>query len=225
MPLPDSPGFNARVAEVVADLARALGGRTLVLFTSQSSLQDVHSALRPVLEEEDISVLGQGLDGSRRSLLEVFRQQPRTVLLGTQSFWEGIDLPGPGLSCVVIARLPFSVPSDPLAQARSRGREDPFGEIALPRAILRLKQGFGRLIRRADDRGAAVLCDGRLNQRSYGQTVLGALPPARRWLGPSAALAGAVASWVGPLDSGPAEETLPEEGEGLAPAAGQPGEG
>jgi DNA polymerase-3 subunit epsilon/ATP-dependent DNA helicase DinG len=100
------------------------------------------------------------------------------VLLGTSTFWEGVDIPGDALSCVVIAKLPFPVPTDPLVQARAQRVADPFGQLALPEAVLRLKQGFGRLIRHGDDRGAAVLCDARLATREYGRAFLDALPRA-----------------------------------------------
>src|SRR5207253_7054372 len=92
------------------------------------------------------------IDGTRRQLLAQFQQDPRSILLGSSSFWEGIDVPGDALSCVVIVRLPFRVPSDPLQLARSAMLADPFGELALPEAVLRLKQGFGRLIRRSEER-------------------------------------------------------------------------
>ncbi len=120
----------------------------------------------------------RGLDGTRRQVLSSFVKNTRSVLLGTTSFWEGIDIPGDALSCVIIAKLPFPVPSDPLVAARGALLRDPFGELALPTAVLRLRQGFGRLIRRTADRGAVVLCDPRLDSRDYGATFLRALPEA-----------------------------------------------
>ena len=143
-----------------------------------------------------MGVLAQNLDGTRRQLLAQFRDDPHNVLLGSSSFWEGIDVPGDGLSCVVIVRLPFRVPSDPLQLARSAMLSDPFGELALPEAVLRLKQGFGRLIRRQSDRGAVVLMDHRIANRTYGAAFLEALPRAAVQVAACDAMAPAIAQWV-----------------------------
>lgn len=175
--LPSDPTFADEAATLIDDIARALDGRTLVLFTAHGAMREVASRLA-ALEEGGITVLTQGVDGSRRALLERFAAG-RAVLLGTQSFWEGIDLPGDMLQCVVIARLPFAVPDDPLVQGRSERYEDPFREYHLPQAALRLRQGFGRLIRTRTDRGAVVLLDRRALLREYGAELLGALPGAR----------------------------------------------
>ena len=175
--LPSDPTYADETAVIVADLARALEGRTLVLFTAHGAMREVASRLAD-LEAAGISVLTQGIDGSRRSLLERFAQG-RAVLLGTQSFWEGVDLPGDILRCVVITRLPFAVPDDPLVQGRAERYEDPFREFHLPQVALRLRQGFGRLIRTKTDRGAVVLLDRRALLREYGAELLAALPDAR----------------------------------------------
>ena len=175
--LPSDPDFADEAAQTITDLGIGLEGRTLILFTSHASMRDVAARLAP-LEESGIAVLTQGIDGSRRALLERFAGG-RAVLLGTQSFWEGIDLPGEVLECVVIARLPFLVPDDPLVQGRSERYEDPFREFHLPQAALRLRQGFGRLIRTRSDRGAVVLLDRRALLRDYGADLLAALPDAR----------------------------------------------
>ncbi len=188
MPAPDDPGRAAAVAGLVAGVARALGGRTLVLFTAYASLRAVHAALPALVGGEGIVVAGQGIDGSRNQLLRAFRRHPRTVLLGTSSFWEGIDIPGDALQCVIIDRLPFPVPTDPLYRARARHRRDPFRELALPQAVLRLRQGFGRLLRTTRDRGAVVLADSRLTTRDYGPTFLEALPRAGVSRGPAASV-------------------------------------
>ncbi|HUQ40865.1 MAG TPA: helicase C-terminal domain-containing protein, partial [Candidatus Limnocylindrales bacterium] len=191
--LPGDPEFADEAAETIAEIGRALEGRTLVLFTSHSSMRDVASRLGP-LEETGIAVLTQGVDGSRRALLERFAAG-RAVLLGTQSFWEGIDLPGEILECVVIARLPFAVPDDPLVQGRSERYEDPFREFHLPQVALRLRQGFGRLIRTRTDRGAVVLLDRRALLRDYGADLLAALPGARVRRVPSTEIATTVAQF------------------------------
>ncbi|HET7700723.1 MAG TPA: helicase C-terminal domain-containing protein [Candidatus Limnocylindria bacterium] len=193
--LPNEPGFADEAAVVIAEIGRALEGRTLVLFTSHSSMRDVAARLGP-LEESGIAVLTQGVDGSRRALLERFAAG-RAVLLGTQSFWEGVDLPGDILECVVIARLPFAVPDDPLVQGRSERYEDPFRQFHLPQVALRLRQGFGRLIRSRTDRGAVVLLDRRALLREYGAVLLAALPDARVRRVPQEAIAATVAQFCG----------------------------
>ena len=191
--LPGDPEFADEAAETIAEIGRVLEGRTLVLFTSHTAMRDVAARLGP-LEESGIAVLTQGIDGSRRALLERFAAG-RAVLLGTQSFWEGIDLPGEILECVVIARLPFAVPDDPLVQGRSERYEDPFREFHLPQAALRLRQGFGRLIRTRTDRGAVVLLDRRALLRDYGAALLAALPDARVRRVPAEAIAATVAEF------------------------------
>ncbi len=178
LPAHDDPAHSVALADLTAGVATRLGGRTLVLFTGYAPLRNVHALLATRMEAQGIAVLGQGLDGTRRQVLSSFVKNTRSVLLGTTSFWEGIDIPGDALSCVIIAKLPFPVPSDPLVAARGALLRDPFAELALPTAVLRLRQGFGRLIRRTADRGAVVLCDPRLGSRDYGPTFLRALPEA-----------------------------------------------
>ena len=175
--LPGEERFLDDAAQVVDNIARTLDGRTLVLFTSHATLREAAMRLAS-LESEGLAVLTQGVDGSRRALLERFAQG-KAVLLGTQSFWEGVDLPGDILRCVVIARLPFSVPDDPLVQGRAERYEDPFVDFQLPQAALRLRQGFGRLIRSKADYGAVVLLDRRVVTKEYGEVLLASLPDAR----------------------------------------------
>jgi DNA polymerase-3 subunit epsilon/ATP-dependent DNA helicase DinG len=175
--LPHDEHFAEEAAMIVGDVARALGGRTLVLFTSHAAMREVGAQLAG-LEETGIAVLTQGVDGSRRAILERFAAGG-SVLLGTQSFWEGVDLPGDQLRCVVIAKLPFPVPDDPLIQGRSERYDDPFREYQLPLAALRLRQGYGRLIRSKTDRGAVVLLDRRVILQDYGPTFLASLPAVR----------------------------------------------
>lgn len=174
----NDPRHPQVVARLAGEVAGELGGRTLVLFTGYAALKEVAAQLRQQLSGRGIAVLGQGLDGTRNQLLRSFRQNPRTVLLGTNSFWEGIDLPGDLLRCVIIDKLPFPVPSDPIFQARSRGLPDSFARLSLPEAVLRLKQGFGRLVRGRDDAGAVVICDPRIQERRYGESFVAALPRA-----------------------------------------------
>src|SRR5438309_4420682 len=188
--------FLDQVASVVGEIAEAIDGRTMVLFTSHQQLRDVADRLRVRTSRGDLTVLAQNLDGTRRQLLGQFQEDPRSILLGSSSFWEGIDVPGDALSCVVIVRLPFRVPSDPLQLARSASLADPFGQLALPEAVLRLKQGFGRLIRRQSDRGAVVLMDHRIANRTYGTAFLDALPRAAVHLGHCDEMAPAIAQWL-----------------------------
>ena len=175
--LPHDEQFALEAAAIVGDVARALDGRTLVLFTSHNAMREVGAQLAG-LEDSGIAVLTQGLDGSRRAILERFAAG-RAVLLGTQSFWEGVDLPGDQLRCVIIAKLPFPVPDDPLIQGRSERYDEPFREYQLPLAALRLRQGYGRLIRTKSDRGAVVLLDRRVILQDYGPTFLASLPAVR----------------------------------------------
>jgi predicted DnaQ family exonuclease/DinG family helicase len=191
--LPSEDRFIEEAARLIEDVARTLDGRTLVLFTSHAALRDAAARLG-ALESEGLAVLTQGIDGSRRALLERFTQG-RAVLLGTQSFWEGVDLPGDVLRCVVIARLPFSVPDDPLVQGRAERYDDPFVQFQLPQAALRLRQGFGRLIRTKTDYGAVVLLDRRVVTRDYGEVLLGSLPDARTEHLPLDGIAARVSAW------------------------------
>ncbi|MBI4301967.1 MAG: DEAD/DEAH box helicase family protein [Chloroflexi bacterium] len=197
IPEPDKNGYQKAIERTLADLCRTTQGRTLVLFTSYAALRTTSAALRSPLEAENILVLSQRIDGSANSLLTAFKANPRAVLLGTSSLWEGIDVVGEALSVLVIVRLPFNVPNEPVFAARSELYEDPFQEYALPQAILRFKQGFGRLIRSRSDRGAIVILDRRLQSRSYGEAFLQSLPPCTIETGTSHALPSTVAGWLG----------------------------
>lgn len=195
--MPDDEAFDRDVEDVIASVARRVGGRTLVLFTSHRQLRDLHNALKQRVDLDEVLILGQGIDGQRRQLLKTFEENERPLLLGTSSFWEGIDVPGEKLSCVIMVRLPFPVPSDPVYAARAELVRDPFSQLALPQAALRLKQGFGRLIRRSTDRGAVVILDNRILGRDYGKAFLDVLPPASRFVGPAAEVAAQVGDWLG----------------------------
>jgi DNA polymerase-3 subunit epsilon/ATP-dependent DNA helicase DinG len=196
MPLPEDEEFDSSVEELIAAVARRVGGRTLALFTSHRQLRDVHTALKHRVDLDEVLILGQGIDGQRRQLLKAFEEAERPLLLGTSTFWEGIDIPGERLSCVIIVRLPFPVPTEPIYAARAEQVRDPFSQLALPQAALRLKQGFGRLIRRSTDRGAVVILDNRILGRDYGKAFLDVLPPASRYVGPGAEVAGRVGGWL-----------------------------
>jgi predicted DnaQ family exonuclease/DinG family helicase len=196
MPEPDQHGYLAAVQGALIEMVRASEGRALVLFTSHSALRAAYQGIKRQLEEQQILVLGQGIDGAPRQLLATLRENHRTVVLGASSFWEGVDVTGEALSLLVIARIPFSVPSDPVFQARSELFDSPFEQYALPQAILRFKQGFGRLIRRKTDRGVMVVLDRRLRSKRYGESFLRSLPSCELREMPLRELAGDVASWL-----------------------------
>ena len=203
VPDPQSEEFEVAVEDIMADVAARLSGRTLALFTSHHQLRNVYAGLKHRRDLDEVLILGQGIDGQRRHVLRAFGENERPLLLGTSSFWEGIDVPGDRLSCVVIVRLPFQVPTEPVFAARAERLRDPFLQYALPQAALRLKQGFGRLIRRHDDRGAVVILDNRVLERDYGRAFLEALPPASRYLGPAEGIGERIEEWVGGLSGSP----------------------
>ena len=148
----------------------------LVLFTSYAQLKRASQAIARPLGQHDIQVYEQGEGASPAALLEAFKNNPHAVLLGTRSFWEGVDVPGDALSVVMITKIPFEVPSDPLVAARSETFEDPFSEYQVPEAILKFRQGFGRLIRSASDRGVVVILDRRVLTKQYGRLFIQSLP-------------------------------------------------
>ena len=196
MPEPDNPAYAAAVQSALIDLIAASEGRALVLFTSHAALRTAYGGVKRPLEEQQILVLGQGIDGTPRQLLSALRGSHRTAILGAASFWEGVDVTGEALSLLVVARLPFSVPTDPVFQARADLFDQPFEQYALPQAILRFKQGFGRLIRRKTDHGVMVVLDRRLRSRQYGEAFLRSLPPCNLREVPMRELGGQVAAWL-----------------------------
>ena len=176
----DDSRYDEVLADIVAKVALQLQGRTLALFTSYGALRRTQDLIGRTLSNAGIAVLAQGLDGTRHQLLKSFQESDRTVLLGTGSFWEGIDIPGDALQCVVLAKIPFAVPTDPVVQARTAECHDAFHEYVLPLAALKMRQGFGRLIRSRTDHGAVVLCDSRIGSRNYANQLLESLPQASR---------------------------------------------
>ncbi len=195
---PNAPGYAAAVANLLKSLVVGVPRRTLVLFTSNWLLREVWARVRPVAEAQGRPLFAQGLDGPRQVLARRFRQDAGAILLGTSSFWEGVDFPGEELEVLVITRLPFPVPSEPLIAARSEklsaAGEVPFSSLFLPEAVLRFRQGFGRLIRSLDDRGAVICLDPRLLTSSYGEVFRRSLP-VRPTMVAGELLAEAVAEW------------------------------
>jgi ATP-dependent DNA helicase DinG len=190
-PLPNERTHPQAVARLGAQCAQALGGRTFVLTTTLRAMPLIADALRAQLGN-DFAVLVQGSQ-PKRALLQAFLSQPRSVLVGSQSFWEGIDVPGDALQCVLIDKLPFPPPNDPLIEARVKRIEaeggNAFSACFVAEAAVSLKQGAGRLIRSETDRGLLVVCDRRLAQMSYGARLRAALPPMRLVQGEDEALA------------------------------------
>jgi ATP-dependent DNA helicase DinG len=176
LPDPRDPAFTKMAAEEIIRLLEASRGRAFVLFTSYVQMRLVYDRVSLAVE---FPTLMQGT-GPRSALLEEFRATPNSVLFATSSFWQGVDVPGEQLSCVIIDKLPFAVPSDPVVDARLRKiREaggNPFYDYQVPQAAIALKQGFGRLIRSRSDRGVLVLLDNRITKQRYGQVFFDSLP-------------------------------------------------
>ncbi|MBI4364410.1 MAG: hypothetical protein HY568_03185, partial [Candidatus Latescibacteria bacterium] len=177
---PNDPGYPERLSELIVDLATSLRRNTLVLLTSYQMMDQVAERCGPPLKRAGIRLLRQLPGEAAAPLAEAFRAGEGTVLLGAASFWEGVDFPGTALEVLLIARLPFPVPTDPLMEARSEllvaEGGDPFRDLALPEAVLRFRQGIGRLIRTAGDRGAVIVADPRLTRASYGRVFAAELP-------------------------------------------------
>ncbi len=184
-PKPNEPGHPGAVAALAARCARALGGRTFVLTTTLRALQAIGERLREAFDAEGdaIQVLVQG-SAPKRQLLQQFLDLPAAVLVGSQSFWEGIDVPGEALQCVLIDKLPFPPPNDPLVEARVKRLEaegrNAFADYFVAETAVSLKQGAGRLIRSETDRGLLVVCDPRMAGMNYGRRLREALPPMTR---------------------------------------------
>ena len=177
IPEPNQPGYQRHVEGAILDVALALNGRTLALFTSFRQLMDTAAAIEGPLNSAGISLLVQSQGASRQQLLSQFKADgSRSVLLGTRSFWEGVDVPGDALQAVFVVKFPFDVPSDPIFAARSETFDSPFFEYSIPETVLRFRQGFGRLIRRTDDQGVVIVLDKRILTKRYGQAFLEALP-------------------------------------------------
>ena len=179
MPMPDNSAFQDAVEDAVVKLIEIACGRTLVLFTSYESLRSACEFAREKLADNGIVVLRQGED-DRFRLLETFKKDSSSVLFATDSFWEGVDVPGESLSQVIIVKLPFSVPSDPVFAARSeavikRGG-NPFMDLSVPEAVIKFRQGFGRLMRCSSDRGVVTVLDRRIVEKRYGSIFMSSIP-------------------------------------------------
>lgn len=196
----DTSLFVHDIAVKIGDIAEITNGKMLVLFTSFDMLRKTYEQLKHLGKTDAFTIIGQGINsGSRAKLMKTFKEHESAILLGTSSFWEGIDIPGEDLSCLVIVRLPFSPPNDPLLHARSERLleegKNPFMELSLPQAIIRFKQGFGRLIRTSSDRGIVFVLDKRIYTTRYGSLFLKSLPPVTVSKGPMEEMLEQIKSW------------------------------
>ena len=196
VPEPNQPSAQHVLEQTLINLCRTVGGRTLVLFTSYAQLKRTSNDIGPELGKAGITLFEQGEGISPSALLKTFRSTEKAVLLGTRSFWEGVDIQGDALSVVVITKLPFDVPSDPIIAARSETFENPFAEFSLPEAILKFRQGFGRLIRSKSDKGLVVIMDSRINTKRYGQEFINSIPRCTRISGSVRDIPRMAAEWL-----------------------------
>lgn len=196
MPQPNERGYQSMVEKGIVELAAELQGRVLVLFTSYAQLRETAANISPRLSLGNITVYDQATGGSREALLESFKSSEKAILLGTRSFWEGVDIPGDDLVALVIVRLPFAVPNDPIFAARSNTYSNAFNDYAVPDAILRFRQGFGRLIRTQADRGIVAIFDSRVIHKSYGMKFLESLPDVNLEYGKLEELASKATDWL-----------------------------
>ncbi len=180
LPDPRNQDYAAQLFELIRDLHDSERRGTMVLFTSYSLLNWIYTALKPYCDAERILLLAQGKNGNRSNLVQQFKENPGSILLGTDSFWEGVDIPGEALQNLIIPKLPFDVPTEPIIAARMEEIKEqggnPFFEYSVPEAIIKFRQGFGRLIRGKGDFGAVIACDNRLSRMQYGRQFLNSLP-------------------------------------------------
>ncbi|MCR5063705.1 MAG: DEAD/DEAH box helicase family protein [Treponema sp.] len=186
-PLPESPDFQQYIQMAISRLIRATNGRTLVLFTSYDSLKNAHNAVSSLLRDFDGRIMKQGDDDNAR-LLEAFKQENESVLFATDSFWQGVDVPGESLSQVIIVKLPFTVPNDPVFVARAeditKKGGNSFMDLSVPEAVIKFRQGIGRLIRRSDDKGVVVVLDKRIVEKRYGANFIANVPDCKKMYSP-----------------------------------------
>jgi ATP-dependent DNA helicase DinG len=198
----DQKTFVAKISISLYEIAKVTKGRMLVLFTSYEMLKETHSAFKGLMNQEEFVLIAQGVDsGSRARLTKNFQRFDNSILFGTNSFWEGIDIPGDDLSCLVIIRLPFTPPDQPVMAAKSEKLKaeggNPFYDLSLPQAIIRFKQGFGRLVRSSRDKGAVFVFDRRMIETRYGKSFIQSLPKLPVSIKPVNELVDELRDWMG----------------------------
>jgi len=195
--LPDlfHPDYMGFLSNSIINSTLAVGGSTLALFTSHEALRNAAKSVKPLLESRGINCLVQGIDGSPAQLIRKFINNPKSILMGTNSFWEGIDLPGDLLKLLILTKLPFTPPYEPIFAARSELYENSFMEYAVPQAVLRLRQGFGRLIRTINDRGVVLILDKRIISKKYGEKFINSLPEVKINKSKSNELSNIIQTW------------------------------
>ncbi len=198
-PFPDSSEYQQYIEMVIPRLITAAEGRTLVLFTSYESLKSAHRTALATLRGFPGRIMKQGDDDSSR-LLEAFREEKESVLFATDSFWQGVDIPGEALSQVIIVKLPFTVPNDPVFVARSEAIEkrggSSFMELSVPEAVIKFRQGIGRLIRRSDDKGVVVVLDRRIYEKRYGSIFIASMPECKKMYSPMSEIINKINSFI-----------------------------
>jgi len=209
IPEPGRPGYADAVRDLTEKALLAADGRSFVLFTAYSLLRRIHGELSPTLAARGYQVLRQG-ETTRHNLLQKFSKDPTSILFATDSFWEGVDVPGRSLEQVIIARLPFRVPTEPVLEARAeaitQAGGDPFMEYTVPQAVIRFRQGFGRLIRQRTDRGVVLILDSRVVRRGYGRLFLHSLPNVPVLTKPQTELTEAIKDFFKSTDPGVKED-------------------
>lgn len=193
-------GYTLALKEVLLQHLGATGGNTLVLFTSQRQMRDLFEGLHQPLREAGLDLYVDGINGRRHVLISELKNNPQAVVFGTNTFWEGIDLPGQSLTSVIIVRLPFLPPSLPLVEARSeemkKKGQDGFYHYSLPQAVLRFRQGYGRLIRTMDDMGVVIVLDNRVIKKRYGKVFINSLPSQNYSMGDTKTVAEKTKQWL-----------------------------
>ena len=198
-PFPDNIQFQQYVEMALPRLIQAAGGRTLVLFTSYESLKSAHRTVFASMRGFSGRIMKQG-DDDNAKLLEAFKKENESVLFATDSFWQGVDIPGESLSQVIIVKLPFTVPNDPVFVARAEAIEkrggSSFMELSVPEAVIKFRQGIGRLIRRSDDRGVVVVLDRRIYEKRYGSIFTASMPECKRIYEPLSEITSRINSFI-----------------------------